>query len=170
MIVVCPLNKLEYVAQDHAPSHVISLLGAQAEMPDLGHMGGVHHLKLSFNDISTPREGYVLPGSEHIKTMIDFIRGWERERPMVIHCWAGISRSTAACYIAHCALTPKRDELELARRLRATSPTATPNRRMVELADDALGRKGRMSEAIASIGRGSEAWEGTVFSMAVTAE
>ncbi|MGI9482677.1 MAG: tyrosine phosphatase family protein [Hyphomicrobiales bacterium] len=170
MIVVCPLNKLDAVAQDYAPSHVISLLGGQMEMPDLGQMDSVRHLKLSFNDISTPREGYVLPGSSDIETLIDFFHDWQRERPMVIHCWAGISRSTAACYIAHCVLTPNRDELELARQLRAASPPATPNPRMVQLADETLGRAGRMSDAIASIGRGAEAWEGNVFSVAVAKE
>ena len=58
---------------------------------------------------------------------------------MVIHCFAGVSRSTAAAFIAACALAPKRDEFDVARALRAASPTATPNARLVALADRALG-------------------------------
>ena len=84
---------------------------------------------------------------------------------MLIHCFAGVSRSTAAAYIAACALKPKRDEFAIARALRAASPTASPNTRLVALADDKLGRRGRMSEAIAEIGRGRECFEGEPFTL-----
>lgn len=83
--------------------------------------------------------------------------------PLVFHCWAGISRSTAAAYIAACALAPERDEANLALALRQASPSATPNARFVALADDILGRRGRMVDAIRGIGRGAEAMEGTPF-------
>ena len=82
---------------------------------------------------------------------------------MLIHCWAGISRSTAAAYTALCMLRPDSDEEALARELRAASPSATPNRLIVSLADDILGRDGRMVKAIAGIGRGADAFEGTPF-------
>jgi predicted protein tyrosine phosphatase len=49
--------------------------------------------------------------------------------------------------------------------LRAASPHATPNRLIVRLADDLLGRKGRMVEAVTAIGRGADAWEGRVFTL-----
>ena len=86
-----------------------------------------------------------------------------RESPLVLHCWAGISRSTAAAYIAACALAPDRDEAALALVLREASPSATPNARFIALADDILGRQGRMVDAIRAIGRGAEAMEGTPF-------
>ena len=73
---------------------------------------------------------------------------------MVIHCWAGISRSTAAALISLCALNPRCAEHLIARRLREASPTAYPNRLMIRLADAALGRKGRMVAAVEAIGRG----------------
>ena len=60
---------------------------------------------------------------------------------------------------------PQRDELEIARVIRAASPTATPNARLVALADEALGRSGRMTAAIAAIGRGEECFEGTPFTL-----
>jgi predicted protein tyrosine phosphatase len=74
-----------------------------------------------------------------------------------------VSRSTAAAFIAACALAPERDELVIARAIRAASPTATPNGRLVALADEALGRKGRMISAIETIGRGEDCFEGTPF-------
>ena len=59
----------------------------------------------------------------------------------------------------------ERDEFAIARALRAASPTASPNAHLVALADDALGRGGRMNEAIAEIGRGQECSEGEPFTL-----
>ena len=76
---------------------------------------------------------------------------------MVVHCFAGISRSTAAAFITLCVARPKRDERDIARRLRQASRFATPNARIIAIADTMLGRNGRMIEAIAEIGRGEMA-------------
>ena len=84
---------------------------------------------------------------------------------MVVHCWAGISRSTAAAYTALCAINPYASEELIARRLREASPTAFPNRLIVRLADTALGRNGRMIRAVESIGRGVVASEAVPFSL-----
>ena len=79
---------------------------------------------------------------------------------MVVHCWAGISRSTAAAFISLCAINPDAPEELIAQRLREASPTAYPNRLMVRLADEALARRGRMIKAIERIGRGEPAYRG----------
>lgn len=86
---------------------------------------------------------------------------------MVIHCWAGVSRSTAGAFTALCLFRPDLPETVIAERLRARSPEATPNARLVALADARLGREGRMIEAIRRIGRGADAFEGSVFSMVI---
>jgi predicted protein tyrosine phosphatase len=86
---------------------------------------------------------------------------------MLIHCWAGISRSTAAAFTAMCLFRPDEDESELARELRLSSPSATPNRLIVSFTDQILGRGGRMVQAVESIGRGAEAFEGTPFRVRV---
>ena len=93
------------------------------------------------------------------------MRRWDRAAPIVVHCFAGISRSTAAAFSALCAARPDLDEEEIALRLRARSPEATPNARIVALADEILGRSGRMVRAVEKIGRGAEAFEGTVFAL-----
>ncbi len=123
------------------------------------------HLYLAISDIIAPIPGQVLPEREHLDDLIEFVEGWDRTQPMVIHCFAGVSRSTAAAFIAACALNPRRDEFEVARAIRAASPTATPNARLVALADDALDRGGRMIAAIMEIGRGEECFEGTPFTL-----
>ena len=80
-----------------------------------------------------------------------------------MHCYAGISRSTAGAYVGVCALNPHRDEAAVAKELRRASATASPNLRIVELADRLLGRGGRMIRAIEAIGRGIEAYEAHPF-------
>ena len=165
MLVVCSLANVPKVVSDYQPSHVISLLGSNHEMPQIGSVAGPNHLKLGFNDISAPRDGFVPPGSRDVETLVRFARDWDRASPMLIHCWAGISRSTAGAFITRCALNPAEDEMAIADELRAASPPATPNRLMVSLADDLLGRGGRMRDAVTAIGRGAEAWEGNVFTL-----
>jgi len=49
--------------------------------------------------------------------------------------------------------------------LRQNSASATPNARLVAMADKLLGRDGRMIDAIRGIGRGANAFEGTPFIM-----
>jgi predicted protein tyrosine phosphatase len=122
-----------------------------------------NHLILGMDDISTPMDGYIIPADEHVTRLIEFVRGWDRAKPMVVHCFAGISRSTAGAYVAACALNPRRDEMAIARELRRLSATATPNMRIVTLADRMLGRGGRMVAAVDSIGRGEMAYEGVPF-------
>ena len=115
------------------------------------------------DDITDHIEGYVAPAEEHVGDLLRFVRSWDRANPLVVHCYAGISRSTAGAYIAACALNPRRDEWAIARALRSASATATPNSRLVALADRVLGRDGRMVAAIDAIGRGEIAYEADPF-------
>jgi predicted protein tyrosine phosphatase len=80
-----------------------------------------------------------------------------------VHCYAGISRSTASAFAAACALNPHRDEALIARQIRKASASAYPNRRIVALADQALGRDGRMLRALDEIGPGTAVLEGVPF-------
>jgi len=167
-IVVCPLTAVVETARIHKPSHVVTLLGPTAPPVTVEGIGPDNHLRLCFNDIAVAIEGLIMPGVEHAEGLLKFLGGWNRERPILIHCWAGISRSTAAAYAALCMNLPDVDEAVLAMRLRRASPTATPNKLIVALADDILGRGGRMVDAIDAIGRGQEASEGQVFQLDVS--
>ena len=86
---------------------------------------------------------------------------------MLVHCWAGISRSTASAFIAQCILNPEKPEAMLAGELRRLSPSATPNPLIIAHADALLGRSGRMTAAVKDIGRGANAFEGNVFEWVV---
>lgn len=164
---VTSLSKLHPVAADVRPSRVVSLVRLDPPVETPEGVAPEHHLRLAFNDITTHQDGYVLPGAEHVAALLAFARGWDRAAPMLIHCFAGISRSTAAAFAVACALAPDRAEAEIATRLRAASPSATPNPRLIALADAALGREGRMIAAITAIGRGADAYEGAPFRLDV---
>jgi predicted protein tyrosine phosphatase len=168
---VCPLSQLDITLQRSGARHVISLLGRETVIPELASLQSTTRIRLDFNDISQPREGYVEPSHHHVEQLIDFARQWHKEgtarHPLLVHCWMGVSRSTAAALIIAAALVPQEDENDLAQDLRAYSPTATPNARMIALADDCLRRQGRLVEAVKSIGRGTEAFEGAPFKLVV---
>jgi predicted protein tyrosine phosphatase len=162
---VCSLALVADTVTKTGARSLVTLLSPGAEVDRPTAIQPERHLYLGVSDIIEPMEGHVLPDAAHLDELLRFVHAWDRESPLLIHCFAGISRSTAAAYIAACALAPERDELEIARALRAASPTASPNTHLVALADDALGRRGRMNEAIAEIGRGEECSEGEPFTL-----
>lgn len=168
-VYVCPLSRIaETVAAANA-SHLVSLINDDTAVVRPASIPEANHLFLGVNDIVEPLDGMVLPADEHVARLIEFVSGWGAERPIVVHCYAGISRSTAAAFITLCALRPERSEAEIARRLRAASPYAFPNPRIVSIGDRMLGRKGRMVEAAAAIGRGEIAMESIPFAIPLEA-
>ena len=162
---VCPLRAVPDVVVGCDASHLVTCLQDEVlvETPAIIRAG--NHMRLRIHDISEPIEGCIAPSAEHVAQLLDFVAAWDGRGPMVIHCWAGISRSTAAAFISLCALNPATPEDLIARLLRGTSPTAYPNRLMVQLGDTALGRAGRLMAAVEAIGRGEIASEATPFSL-----
>ena len=167
MIHVCPLSRVDTTVAACGAGRLVSLLATGTAVLRPPAIAEQDHLWLSLHDIAEARDGMILPGELHVRKLLDFARSWDLARPMVIHCYAGISRSTASAYIVAAALAPDRDEFELAGTLRRLSPTATPNPLLIELADGLLGRQGRMVNAVRQIGRGTEAFEGEPFMLGI---
>jgi predicted protein tyrosine phosphatase len=151
MIHVCSLARLHETVETTGARHIVTLLGIEDNVPRPAAIAAENHLRLHMHDITTFIDGYAMPQSEHVERLIQFVRRWGRETPLVIHCYAGISRSTAAAFTTVCTLNPQRDERTVARALRQASPTALPNPRLVRLADEILGRGGRMVAAIEAL-------------------
>jgi predicted protein tyrosine phosphatase len=163
MIIVCGLNAVEEQIERHGARSVISLLGPETPHRRFTGIEATRHLQLTMHDIIDATEGFSAPRVNDAERLVSFVSSWDRAEPLLIHCWAGISRSTASAYTALCMLRPEASEEDLAWELRAASPSATPNRLIVSHTDSLLKRDGRMSRAIDAIGRGENAYEGTPF-------
>jgi predicted protein tyrosine phosphatase len=165
-LLVGPMEEALRLCEAHRPSHLVSWVSPPAEPLDIPPaFGPERRLLLASHDLVEPTEGLEPPSAEHVAELLAFARTWTGARPMLVHCWAGVSRSTAAAFAIACQARPHASEQELAVRLRRLSPTATPNALIVRHADALLGRKGRMCAAIAAIGRGAETVLGTCFAL-----
>ena len=163
MIHVCSLAALPDTVKTTGASHILTVMANVGQVQRPASVLEANHLRVSMDDINEPAEGFVAPNDDHIMRVLAFVRGWNRKAPLVVHCYAGISRSTASAFTAACALNPHRDEAAIARQIRAASPIAQPNRLIVALADKALGREGRMLRAIDEMGPGNMMVEGRPF-------
>ena len=167
-LVVSSLADLPATVAAHGALDVVTLINANTVVERPASIAADRHLFLGMNDIVVELDGMTAPGETHLDELLAFGRRWDRQTPLAVHCWAGISRSTAAAYILALAINPDLDEAALALELRRRAPSATPNARLVALADAKLGREGRMIAAIKAIGRGEDAFAGTPFVLPLT--
>jgi predicted protein tyrosine phosphatase len=163
MLHVCSLAALPDTVRATGASHILTVMANVAQVQRPQSVLEANHLRVQMDDITEAMDGFVAPSEAHIEKVLTFVRGWDRRAPMVVHCYAGISRSTASAFAAVCALNPHRDEMAIARLIREASPIAAPNRLIVSLADKALGREGRMLRALDAMGPGSMTVEGRPF-------
>ena len=163
MIHVCSLAALPDTVKATGASHVLTVMANVHQVQRPLSVLEANHLRVQMDDITEQMDGFVAPSETHIEQVLNFVRGWDRSAPLVVHCYAGISRSTASAFAAACMLNPHRDEMAIARQIRAASPIAQPNRLIVGLADKALGRDGRMLRALDQMGPGSMMVEGRPF-------
>ncbi|MFZ4068757.1 MAG: tyrosine phosphatase family protein [Caulobacterales bacterium] len=157
-IVVCALSRVPKMLEAHKPVKLISLLDPDTPFPVPQAHKPARHLQVKMHDIANDLPGHTAPNGDIARDIIAFVSAWRRDAPLLVHCYAGISRSTATAFISACLHNPNTDEEEIAQAIRAASPTATPNERLVAMADAELGRGGRMSRAVARIGRGFPTW------------
>ena len=163
MIHVCSLARLHDTVAQTGASHMVTLLRLVDRVERPRSIAPDNHLILGMDDISMPLEGYTHPAEEHVVELIEFVQRWDRRAPLVMHCFAGISRSTAGAFISACALNPGREETVIAQAIRRSSATATPNIMLVSHADRILGRRGRMIAAVEALGPGLPSQEGEPF-------
>lgn len=163
MLHVCSLAALPDTVKVTGASHVLTVMANVEQVQRPVSVLPANHLKVSMDDITEAMDGFVAPCEAHIEKVLAFVRGWDRSAPMVVHCYAGISRSTASAFMTACALNPHRDEITIAQQIRAASAIAQPNRLIVSIADRVLGREGRMLRALDEMGPGSMMVEGRPF-------
>ena len=158
---VCALRHVPEMVKRTGARHLVSAINS-AFLPETPTtIPGKRHLKLDMNDIVEAQPDLMLPNTDHVAKLLDFVQSWDKQAPILIHCYAGLSRSTAAAFISLCALNSRTPEETIARALRRSSDTAVPNRLFVALADKVMRREGRMITALASMGESKRAYECT---------
>ena len=163
MIHVCSLARLHATVEDTGARHVVSLLGDEAPIDRPTAIVEANHLWLRLHDISAPLDGYILPGRGPCGGSVKFRAplGSPHAAGRALLC-GHQPLDRERLHHRLCAQSPARRDQHRAS-LRRASPTATPNIRIVSLADRLLGRDGRMVSAIETIGRGEIAVEGNPF-------
>src|SRR4029078_7619212 len=142
-VTICGLNDLDKHASAGI-SHVLSLLDAGTPRPDsLGSYGTIAHELLHFDDVIDEYPGFDAPQHHHFERILacgERLRA-DGGRHLLVHCHAGISRSTAAAGILMAQINQGR-ETDAFLRLLDLRPHAWPNTRLVSFADQALQRDG----------------------------
>lgn len=165
MILVTPLSAVTRTVETYKPSHLVSIL-SEENLPETP--AGIlteRHLRLALSDITVAIEGRTLPAEAHIEKLLSFGESWTGDSPMLVHCWAGVSRSMAAAYILLCQKLGAGTEYAIARNIRARAAHANPNRLFIRLADNLLEREGRMIDAVTDMGRPKFVEEGVPVEM-----
>jgi predicted protein tyrosine phosphatase len=151
-LIVCSLAALPDVIAARRPSHIITLLDPDLMIGPAEGLAEQNHLRLEVDDIALPTPGMVLPDQGMVARLLTFARQWDPRAPMIIHCFAGVSRSTAVALAVACDRNPHTPEDEIAAWLRDVAPHAYPNRRIIALADRLLERQGRLIAAVEAMG------------------
>lgn len=156
MIYISSWQTMEARAAELGVTHILSLLGIEG-VPDTPHgIDPARHLHIAVDDVPAPFAGDIVPTMEHVQKILDFCDDWNRQGSMIVHCYAGVSRSTAAALTILCHYNPGR-EMDAAMALRRAAPHAKPNRQIIAIADRLMGLESRLEKAVDAIGPGSYA-------------
>jgi predicted protein tyrosine phosphatase len=154
LLTICGLEELEHHSA-RAVTHVLSIIDPDCPDPEAFQAYEAHHRTiLRFHDIIEPFDGCIMPELGHVEAILTFGQSLGRgadgrdEGHLLVHCHAGISRSTAAMAMLLAQTYPDRDEDHIFDRLVEIRPQAWPNSRMIGFADRLLSRKGRLNAAL----------------------
>lgn len=150
-LTVCGLDELADVGT-RRPSHVLSILDPDWPVPEaFGAFGEHEKLELRFHDIIEDQPGMPGPTQDHIDALLGFGRDLMAEPPaqahLLVHCHAGVSRSTASMALILAQAQPEVPAEAILAEVLRIRDKAWPNLRMLELGDRTLGRGGSLPEA-----------------------
>lgn len=150
---VCGVPELERALRNPF-THVISIWDPEwlerggVEVQLRKRLSGQTRLHIAyFHDSSSEEPGRRAPVEDDLRSILTFAKDLQPEGSVLIHCWAGISRSTAIAYAILCQSTGPGHESDCIESVLAIRPQAFPNALIVELADRILERQGAMRQA-----------------------
>ena len=160
MLYISSWRTMEARALDLGVTHILSLLGIEGVPQTPEGIDPARHLHIAVDDFPASYAGDIAPTMEHMTELLEFSQSWNRQGAMIVHCYAGVSRSTAAALTILCQYNPGR-EMEAAQALRRAAPHAKPNRRIIAIADRMLQSDNRLVEAVDAMGPGDYEGGGT---------
>lgn len=132
-VVVSSLHHVDEALKRFEPQYVVSILSGAERMRFAAPLFGNRSvLELRFDDFAYSTGRFVAPDRSHIRSLIEFARQWSGLGSLVVHCFAGSSRSVAAAAIAAAAIG--RDDV--ARHLLGAKSYFRANQKMLEIADN----------------------------------
>ncbi len=166
MIYVTSLFEMPEYVRALRPGSLVSIIQPELQPDTPAEIDPRDHHRVPVHDIAQPEPGSIHPSQHHVAALIEFLQEWSVDRSLMIHCYAGNSRSTAAALIA-LAMKKSGSELDAAAALRRAAPHAQPNRLIVSLADRILGLEGRLVAGREAMGAGEPARAGTLVELPV---
>jgi predicted protein tyrosine phosphatase len=154
-VTICGISELS----DHCAAgvtHVLSIL--DPEWPDpaaFAEFPPHRRLALRFHDIIEPGPHRLAPARADVELLLDFGRGLAESagRHLLVHCHAGVSRSTASAALILAQAHPDRPASEAFDHVARMRPRAWPNLRILEFGDELLGRNGEIVAAAGTVYR-----------------
>jgi predicted protein tyrosine phosphatase len=148
-VTICGLDELSHHCSAGV-THVLSILDPDWPPPEALLAYDPHaRLELRFHDVIEPQNGWIAPPEADVARLLAFGRELPRSPPahLLLHCHAGVSRSTAAAIVILAQASPQLPAAEVVRAVVALRPRAWPNLRILELGDAQLGRGGEVVAA-----------------------
>jgi predicted protein tyrosine phosphatase len=156
-LTVCGLDEIAGHCETGV-THVLSILDPEAPVPPaFGIYNNHHRLELRFHDVIEEVPPMDAPQRVHVEQLLDFGRDLISDPPesahLLVHCHAGVSRSTAAMLLILAEAQPATPAADLAAELLRIRAKAWPNLRILEFGDAMLGRQGTLITAAAALYR-----------------
>jgi predicted protein tyrosine phosphatase len=160
-ITVCGLEELAGPRAVDA-THVLSIMDPGWPEPEALRAFDVHRrLKLHFHDVIEPAPGWIAPERWDVELLLAFGRDLgavhseavEEDPHLLVHCHAGVSRSTAAAILLLAQRDPVMPAEDAVLEVVRLRPQAWPNLRMIEFGDALLSRDGEIVAAVGALYR-----------------
>ena len=156
-ISVCGIEELSGHCETGV-SHVLSILDPEWPVPEaFGGFGEHAKLELRFHDVIEETPGQVAPERDDVEAILAFGRDLQGEPAaaarLLVHCHAGVSRSTASVALLLAQARPSLPAERILQGVLGIRDKAWPNLRILELGDALLGRGGTLPAAAADLYR-----------------
>lgn len=138
-IEICSRKKASLHVARNNDCNIISIVDCGHPHPEFVDFN--RRLRLRFDDIDTPHD--MGPNHTQVREIISFAHAID-ERPLIVHCKAGISRSSAAAFIVYAV---KFGPAGISDHFRPMLGLIYPNAEMLRLADGMLGNDGALIAA-----------------------